>query len=442
MIATGELGQQVGLRQACAALNVSRATFYRRRERSAAPQPRPPQAATSPRGLSGDEITAVRALLNSERYQDRAPREVYAAELDAGRYHCSVRTMYRILSKDHATRERRNQLRHPDYAKPELLAQGPNQLWTWDITKLLGPRKGEYFHLYVILDAFSRYVVGWMLAHCESAELAARLIRETVDKEGVLESQLTIHSDRGPAMKSQGVAQLLASLGVAKSHSRPHVSNDNPFSESQFKTLKYCPEFPDRFATFAQALEFCRKFFLWYNDEHYHSGIGLLTPAMLHRGTATAVREKRVRTLHAAYAAHPERFVQGLPMPAELPTAVWINPPSKVNAVDESCGEALPHSERALKTDLVCAQEKRLPETVGLRKPEAPLAHPWPDYPSLSCVPAELKSVSSSVEENTAAAAPPQHPLDTLAMPPKILGVWGQAPSAARTTTVTETMRH
>jgi putative transposase len=355
------------------------------------------------------ERDAVRRLLHSQRFCDRAPREVYAAELDAGRYYCSVRTMYRILQQDQSSRERRNQLRHPQYQKPELLATGPNQVWSWDITKLLGPQKWTYYYLYVMLDIFSRYVVGWMLAHRESADLARRLIRETVVKQSVVEEQLTIHSDRGPSMTSHGVAQLLASLGVTKSHSRPQVSNDNPFSESQFKTMKYWPEFPDRFDGFEHAHGFCGQFFSWYNDEHYHSGIGLLTPAMLHYGAAERVRDERQRALSAAYAAHPERFVQGLPAPPALPTAAWINPPSRAS-------------------QLSAAQEKRLPEAHCPQKPGTLLAHPWPGYPSLSCVPAELNFVSPDGRECTAAAAPLQHPLDTLAMPEKILGVWGQAP--------------
>ncbi len=276
--------------------------------------------------------------------------------------------MYRILQQDQASRERRNQLRHPHYQKPELLATGPNQVWSWDITKLLGPQKWTYYYLYVILDIFSRYVVGWMLAHRESADLARRLIRETVVKQSVVEDQLTIHSDRGPSMTSHGVAQLLASLGVTKSHSRPQVSNDNPFSESQFKTMKYWPEFPDRFAGFEHAHGFCGQFFSWYNDEHYHSGIGLLTPAMLHYGAAERVRDQRQRALSAAYAAHPERFVQGLPAPPALPTAVWINPPSRASQLEH---------------------KKRLPEAHCPQKPGTLFAHPWPGYPSLSCVPAE-----------------------------------------------------
>ena len=244
MMATQELSQAVGVRPACAALGVARATFYRQRDGHTRASAGTAAGVFAAGAESCEERNAVRSLLSSEPFCDRAPREVYAAELDAGRYHCSVRTMYRILQQDQSSRERRNQLRHPHYQKPELLATGPNQVWSWDITKLLGPQKWTYYYLYVILDIFSRYVVGWLLAHRESADLARRLIRETVVKQGVVEEQLTIHSDRGPSMTSHGVAQLLASLGVTKSHSRPQVSNDNPFSESQFKTLKYWPEFP------------------------------------------------------------------------------------------------------------------------------------------------------------------------------------------------------
>jgi putative transposase len=235
--------------------------------------------------------------------------------------------MYRVLEANQEVRERRNQLRHPAYAKSQLVATAPNQVWTWDITKLLGPAKWTYYYLYVILDIYSRYVVGWMLAHRESQHLAERLIRETLVKEGILRDQLTIHSDRGPAMRSQAVAQLLATLGVTKSHSRPHVSDDNPFSESQFKTLKYRPDFPDRFATFDQGLDFCRRFFNWHNEEHRHWGIGLLTPAVVHTGHADAAIASRAAVLAAAHAHHPERFVSGLPLPLKPAAEVWINPP-------------------------------------------------------------------------------------------------------------------
>ena len=267
-------------------------------------------------------------VLRSETFVDLAPAEVYAALLDQGSYLCSIRTMYRILDRQEEVRERRNQLKHPKYQKPQLVATAPRQVWTWDITKLLGPAKWTYFHLYVILDIYSRYVVGWMVAHRESELIAERLIRETVLKEGVAPDQLTIHSDRGPSMRSQTVAQLLASLGITKSHSRPHVSNDNPYSESQFKTMKYRPEFPDRFSGFEHALDFCGQFFHWQNFEHHHWGLGLLTPATVHLGQADTVLATRHAVLDAAYVAHPERFVRQPPRPLKPPTEVWINPPA------------------------------------------------------------------------------------------------------------------
>jgi putative transposase len=311
---------------ACRALGVSRAGFYRRQQ---PPQPRIASTIrrTSPRALTQAERQGVREVLNSERFVDQAPAQVHTTLLDEGVYHCSTRTMYRILDEAQEVRERRNLLRHPHYHKPELLATGPNQVWSWDITMLPGPGKGSCFHLYVILDIFSRYVVGWLLAERECAHLAARLIRETCVKQEVRPEQLTIHSDRGPSMKSQTVAQLLAALGIIKSQSRPHVSNDNPFSESQFKTLKYRPEFPERFQSYAEARAFCVAFFAWYNDEHYHSGLEMLTPASVHHGTAGPILARRGLTLQAAYAAHPERFVQGQPKPKSVPDKVWINPP-------------------------------------------------------------------------------------------------------------------
>ena len=303
-MAVEELKQQIGVTRACRALDVPRATFYRLDKPSTTPSTivnRPHR-----RALSDREKAEVKSVLYSERFVDKSPYQVYATLLDEGRYLCSVRTMYRILAEDHASRERRNQLRHPNYVKPELLATAPNQVWSWDITKLLGPKKWTYYYLYVILDIYSRYVVGWMLAHREAQDLAARLIREAIDTQGVREAELTLHSDRGPSMTSHNVAQLLATLGVTKSHSRPHVSNDNPFSESQFKTLKYRPEFPDRFESHDEALRFCRTFFAWYNDEHYHSGIGLLTPASLHNGQADTIHAARHHVLCSAYEEHPE----------------------------------------------------------------------------------------------------------------------------------------
>jgi putative transposase len=323
-----ELAPDVGTAAACRYLDVARATVYRRRK----PRPSKNISSTSrrsARALTEKERQEVRDVLHSERFVDKAPAEVYATLLDEKRYLCSIRTMYRILDEEKEVRERRNQLRHPNYKKPQLLATGPNQVWSWDITKLLGPVKWSYYHLYVILDIYSRYTVGWMLAHRESESLAERLIRETIERQGVARDELTIHSDRGPAMKSQTVAQLLATLGVVKSHSRPHVSNDNPFSESQFKTLKYRPEFPKRFDSYELGLDFCQTFFPWYNDEHHHWGLGLLTPATVHFGRAESVVSARQSVLDAAYAAHPERFVRKPPQPLPIPTAVWINPPKE-----------------------------------------------------------------------------------------------------------------
>jgi putative transposase len=321
-----EISPAVGVVAACRALGVSRAGFYRRLQLPTPTAPRPRRA--SPRALSLAERQGVREVLNSERFADQAPAQIHTALLDEGVYHCSTRTMYRILNEAQEVRERRNLLRHPQYHKPELLATGPNQVWSWDITMLPGPGKGARFHLYVILDIFSRYVVGWLLAERECAHLATRLIRESCDKQQVRPEQLTIHSDRGPAMKSQTVAQLLAALGIVKSQSRPHVSNDNPFSESQFKTLKYRPEFPERFASYDEGRAFCVNFFAWYNDEHYHSGLRLLTPASVHHGQTGPILAQRGLTLQAAYAAHPERFVHGVPMPKAAPETVWINPPN------------------------------------------------------------------------------------------------------------------
>jgi len=323
MVAAGELSGAVGTAKACQALGVSRASFYRWLKRSEEPKKRP----KPPRALGEEERREVRDVLNSEEFVDRAPYQVYAALLDRGTYFCSIRTMYRILAENSEVKERRNQLRHPTYTKPELLATGPNQVWSWDITKLGGPATWRNYNLYVILDIFSRYVVGWLLAERETAELAKRLIRETIEKEGVSEEQLTLHSDRGPSMTSKSVAQLLADLGVTKSHTRPYTSNDNAFSESQFRTLKYRPEFPKRFGSLEDALSFCRPFFHWYNHEHRHSGLGLMTPFDVHCGRAKEVYDCRSAVLEAAYRRNPERFVRKVPTPPQVPEAVWINPP-------------------------------------------------------------------------------------------------------------------
>jgi putative transposase len=331
MDAVLQLSGTVGIESACDSLGVARASFYRRRPRFGPPLagsiPAPVVRSVPPRALSSGERDGVLAVLNSERFQDCAPAAIHATLLDDGEYLCSVRTMYRVLEENGPTRDRRDQLVHPQYQKPELLATAPNRLWSWDITKLRGPVKWTYFYLYVILDVFSRYVVGWMLATRESAELAKRLIEETCEKQNIQPDSLGLHADRGSAMRSKPVALLLADLSVTKTHSRPYTSNDNPYSESQFRTLKYRPEFPDRFGCLQDARAFCQTFFPWYNDEHHHSGIGMMTPAMVHYGLATAVRENRQRALDVAYAAHPERFVRRAPTPPPLPKEVWINKP-------------------------------------------------------------------------------------------------------------------
>ena len=371
MASVTELVPVVGVTAGCEAVGVARATFYRHTPRHVgpladrpAPSPRhegaagerseqippapsmevavgepppPPRspgmglARVHPRALSATEQAAVLDVLHSARFQDAAPATVYATLLDDQVYLASERTMYRLLAAEEETRPRRDQLVHPTYQKPELLATAPNQVWSWDITKLLGPAKWTYFYLYVILDVYSRYVVGWMVAHRELADLAERLIAETLAKQDVPAGQLTLHADRGSSMTSKPVAFLLADLGVTKSHSRPHVSNDNPYSEAQFKTLKYRPGFPDRFASIEEARAFCQDFFRWYNAEHRHSGIGLLPPEVVHYGQAQDAYDARSRVLATAYAAHPERFVRQVPRPPQLPTAAWINPPTTSN---------------------------------------------------------------------------------------------------------------
>lgn len=266
-------------------------------------------------------------VLHEERFQDWAPAAVQATLLDEGNYLCSTRTMYRILEQEGETRERRDQAIHPAYQKPELLATAPNQLWSWDITKLRGPAKWNYSQLYVMIDVFSRYVTGWMVAERESAELAKHFIEDTLQKHTIPPGQLTIHADRGKVMRSKPVAFLMADLGIAKTHSRPYVSNDNPYSESQFRTLKYRPGFPDRFGCIQDSRAFCQQFFTWYNDQHCHSGIALLTPSMVHFGQAPTVLTQRQLVLDAAYLAHPERFVRRAPNVQPLPGMVWINKP-------------------------------------------------------------------------------------------------------------------
>jgi len=322
--AMSDLEPLIGVKPACALTGRSRATRYRaltgpvlgpRR-----PRPSPPNA------LSDTERGEVLALLRSPAYCDHAVAQVWARELDAGRYVCSISSMYRVLRTVGEVRERRSQATHPPRVRPELVAHAPNQVWSWDITKVKGPDRGVYYDLYVILDIFSRYVVGWTLAPSESGELAKDLIADSITRHGVTRDQLTIHADRGTSMTSKPVSALLVDLGVIRSHSRPHVSNDNPYSEAAFKTLKYCPAFPDRFANIADARAFIDVFIGYYNHEHRHSGIALHTPASVHYGTATEIRLQRAATLDAAYTAHPTRFTRA-PTPPRLPATAWINPP-------------------------------------------------------------------------------------------------------------------
>jgi putative transposase len=282
----------------------------------------------SHRALTGEQREVVLTLLREPHFVDLAPAEIYATLLDQGIYHCSIRTMYRILGENGEVQERRRQLRHPVYQKPELLAEGPNEIWSWDITKLMGPAKWTYFYLYVIIDIFSRRVVGWCVADAESANLFKPLFEDAIAKHLVLPGQLTLHADRGASMKAKATALLLADLGVTKSHSRPHTSNDNPFSESHFKTLKYQPEFPKRFGCIEDAKAFCRDFFDWYNRDHHHAGLGLMTPDQVHYGQADAVYVARQQTLDHAFRVNPERFVRKSPTPPEKPSAAWINPPA------------------------------------------------------------------------------------------------------------------
>jgi putative transposase len=325
-----ELTPLVGTGPACRVLGAAPATIYRRRT-PPAPRPRRPRPVPA-RALSVAEREAVLAELHSERFVDSSPAQVWATLLDEGRYLASERTMYRLLEANGELRERRDQLRHPAYQRPELLAERPNELWSWDISKLLGPAKWTYYYLYVILDVFSRYAVGWTVQHREAARVAEALIAQAAEQQQITRGQLTVHADRGSSMTSKPVALLLSDLGVLKTHSRPYTSTDNPYSEAQFRTLKYRPGFPERFDSIEHARAFCRAFLDWYNHQHRHSGIGLMTPAAVHHGHAQALHAERHRILAAAYAAKPERFVRGTPRPPTLPTAAWINKPTTEEA--------------------------------------------------------------------------------------------------------------
>lgn len=322
-----DLSTDIGKKSSCSAFQIPRASFYRFH---APIIPIKKQQPKSHIALSCNENQTILDILHSEQYQDKAPYQVYASLLDHGIYYCSIRTMYRLLKKEHGSvKERRRQVTRPRYEKPELLATTPNQVWSWDITKLKSVTKWTYFYLYVIMDIFSRYVVGWMVAHREKTALAKRLIQETCQKQQINKDQLGLHADRGASMKSKGVAHLLVDLGVTKTHSRPHVSNDNPYSEAQFKTLKYCPKFPSRFGSIEDARVFCQDFFGYYNKKHHHSGIGLVTPEQLHYGMAQDVYDQRCTILKNAFERNPERFRGKKPLPPALPEAAWINKPKQ-----------------------------------------------------------------------------------------------------------------
>jgi putative transposase len=364
-----ELSQEVGKVRACAALGLPRASLYRSsRARSGEARPRP----SPPRTLRPEERQLVLETMNSQEFLDKAPAEVYATLLDRRQYLCSIRTMYRILDENGEVRERRDQLRHPAYKKPELLATGPNQVWSWDITKLRGPQKWTYYYLYVILDIFSRYPVGWMLAERESAVLAERLIEETQEKQGIKPGELTVHMDRGAPMTAKSFALLLADLGIAKSYSRPHVSDDNPFIEAHFKTVKYMPDFPEEFGSVQDARAYCRRFFQWYAMEHHHWGIALLTPYQVHYGLGELVTTQRQEVLTQAYAKHPDRFVRKPPRALSLPTAVWINSPSPKKEQNQPATNSVPQRDppgSPRNDDLGSTRPVPPPETAPLATP-------------------------------------------------------------------------
>jgi putative transposase len=341
--AIAELTPVLGsVRAACTATGRPQANHYRRHRQSPKPARPVRERSAQPRALGPAERDTVRALLNSPEFVDKAPATVYHELLDEGTYLCSPSTMYRVLRAYGEVTERRRQATHPARVKPELVATKPNQCWSWDITKLHGPAKWNYFHLYVIIDIYSRYVVGWLIAERESAALAEKLLADTIAKQNVDRDSLTIHADNGSSMASKPVAFLLADLGVTKTHSRPHTSNDNPFSESHFRTLKYRPDFPDTFGSIADARAFCQRFFAWYNTEHYHSGIGWHHPIDIHYGHAEAVQEARADVLAAAYHRNPERFVRKHPEPAALPGPAWINRPPQQDNTEQQTHSKIP----------------------------------------------------------------------------------------------------
>ncbi|MEX3099482.1 MULTISPECIES: DDE-type integrase/transposase/recombinase [unclassified Streptomyces] len=311
---------RLGITAACRLTGRSRVTHYRRLRPAPPRRPRSPQV--QPSALTAEERAAVLELMNSVEYAELPPAQIWARELDAGRYHCSISTMYRILREKGQSGERRRQATHPAKTMPELVATAPSQVFTWDITKAAGPVKGVWYHAYVIIDIFSRYTVE----RAESAARAEELIREAIARNGIVPE--TVHADRGTSMTSRKVSQLLIDLGVTRSHSRPKTSNDNPYSEDHFKTTKYMSDYPERFDSLAHAREWFDAFIAYYNHEHRHSGIGWHTPASVHFGTAEEVRDQRAVTLAEAYARHPERFDRR-PRPPRIPRQAWINDPAR-----------------------------------------------------------------------------------------------------------------
>jgi len=348
-----EASLSYGIKTACQALTVPRSWYYRQKAVGSLAQEEPELRPTPKHALSEAEKARMRTVLNSERFVDQSPREVYATLLDEGVYLCHWRTMYRILSEHDEVRERRNQRQHPQSNKPQLVACGPNELWSWDITLLAGPARRLFYYLYVILDVFSRLVVGWLVDEGESSELAEMIIAAACNKQNIRRDQLTLHADRGSTMRAKTVAQLLADLGVTKTHARPYTPNDNPYSEAQFKTMKYRPNYPDRFDSLDHARNWARAFFTWYNQKHHHTGLGLMTPAVVHYGQTDEVRAQRQHVLDEAYAAHPERFVKGRPIAPKAPDQVWINPPQPATVSGASPTEVRPGAEVILMVDPV-----------------------------------------------------------------------------------------